>query len=138
MFRREAAPDSPRIDYSATGHPIAGVGGGVFHCDAWRYFRRRHTFRYFDFTIADNLNSIWPDNVNLQDQLAYTLPLAIPLGLQPNHNNAAFDHAQPNNAHNHVAVNAPPNGMIVHLRPAAATAVAELSLAEATAIGHLR
>ncbi|WP_186059905.1 eCIS core domain-containing protein [Burkholderia gladioli] len=138
LFRREAAPDSPRIDYSATGHPIAGVGGGVFHCDAWRYFRRRHTFRYFDFTIADNLNSIWPDNVNLQDQLAYTLPLAIPLGLQPNHNNAAFDHAQPNNAHNHVAVNAPPNGMIVHLRPAAATAVAKLSLAEATAIGHLR
>lgn len=137
LFLRQAPPNHPRVDYNAAGNVI-GVGAGgpvVYHCDAWRYIYRRHTFRYFDFTAVDDQNSMWAGGTDIVTELRNSLPGAVLRGLVPNIDNRRFD-AAPAVATNEVGVLGP-NGTIAHLMPLNANAVENFSRAEADAIASL-
>ncbi|WP_186036902.1 eCIS core domain-containing protein [Burkholderia gladioli] len=129
-------PDSGLINYDAAGAAIDEDADApaptVFHCDAWQYFLKRHSYRYFNIALVDLRNSMWHGlgDVDVVAELADSLPIAIGNHLQADRENRA--------AGGDNEVGAKNDGAIAHLMPLGAYADFTFSFREAHAVWNLR
>ncbi|WP_186074559.1 DUF4157 domain-containing protein [Burkholderia gladioli] len=129
-------PDYGLINYDAAGAAIdedaEAPAPTVFHCDAWQYFLKRHSYRYFDIALVDFRNSMWHGlgDVDVVTELADSLPIAIGNHLQADSENRA--------AGGDNEVGAKNDGAIAHLMPLGAHADFTFSSYEARAVWNLR
>ncbi|WP_420955413.1 hypothetical protein ACNSZH_00870 [Burkholderia gladioli] len=132
----DSPPDSGLINYDAAGAAIDEDADApaptVFHCDAWQYFLKRHSYRYFNIALVDLRNSMWHGlgDVDVVAELADSLPIAIGNHLQADRENRA--------AGGDNEVGAKNDGAIAHLMPLGAYADFTFSFREAHAVWNLR
>ena len=76
------------------------TGNVWLEANRWDHYYQRHTYRYFDFGGIKPANSMWPDGIDLQNELDATMPFVGP----PIVGSSSY-FAQADGNGNHVGVN---------------------------------